>query len=391
MEAAELSALDRLADDRLYVFVAGPGTGESIAMALPGRAGWVVVDGSAVDSRSIPAELIEHYVGREAYPDTVAAFVLTHPHDDHVKGVPVFLERFPPRSAWVTAERPEGPHLLQVCEAMIAELRARPRSEQDRLRGVRAAYVGLARWEDSADHDLGCAVDGATIDLEGCSVELRVRAPHPCAELTKILGELANGARKRANEASVVLEVVFGETRLVLGGDLPRVLTKKTLHEIERAAPLETGWDRVLEAYPQLLGHHMLKLAHHGSAAAWHAGLMTPPPRRDRDWVVTPFNSSGLPRAEIMPSLVGKQSPIHVSHPPSAWSDPGSSRIQASAIRRRAKVEATGDPFADAAEDIRPRPPQEPLDPVWAFAYDDAGRLCGLWRGESALQVVADS
>lgn len=376
---ADLAVLGALQEDLLHVFVGGPGKGEVVAMALPQRAGWIVVDGAVVDGESIALSLVRRFA-KSGYPAKVAAFVLTHPHDDHVAGIPQLFEAVPPETAWVTAAQPEGPHLLQVCRSMISGLRGLPTSRKIGRRRVQAALIALARWEERTERELGCAVEGQRIEIPGVDVALDVRAPKPGPELDAILAELADGHRHRANEASVVLEVMFGESRLVLGGDLPRSKTSD-------GRSLPTGWDTVMTDHPQLAQHALLKLAHHASEAAWHDGLMAEAPSAAREWVVTPFSSSRLPRADKLVSLTSRQTPIRLTHPPPAWAQLTGPRVAAAAVQERKKADLTGDAFADAADDIRPIPAQSQMDPIWALAYRDDGGLTGLWRGAGAVEI----
>lgn len=376
---ADLAALDALEDELLYVFVGGPSKGEVVAMALPQRAGWIVVDGAVVGGESVALSLVRRFK-KSGYPAKVAAFVLTHPHDDHVGGIPQLLEAVPPEAVWVTAAQPEGPHLLQVCHSMMARLRGLPTSKQNRLRGVRAALVALAKWEEKTGRALGCAVEGQRIEIRGTPVSLDVRAPKPGSDLDAILAELADGHRHRANEASVVLEVMYGESRVVLGGDLPRTKTGGT-------TPLPTGWDTVMTDHPHLAKHALLKLAHHASEAAWHARLMAVASNAAREWVVTPFSSSRLPRADKLVALTSRQTPIRLTHPPPAWAQLTGPRVAAGAVQERKSADLTGDAFADGADDIRPIPARSPMDPIWALAYRAHGGLTGLWRGPGAVEI----
>jgi hypothetical protein len=388
MTAEPLEALERLDPSLVYVFVAGPSKGEGVAVALPNDTGWLVVDGAALGSVSIPARLIQHFAGSGAR-DEIAAYVLTHPHDDHVKGLPMLLERSPPRQVWVTAASPEGPHLIELT-LRRREAKARPggpTSAKLRHSSVEAALVALALWQEKTGRSIGSALDGATIALEDSAVDLAVRAPAAGEALSTILEELAGGNRRRANEASVVLELTYGETRIVLGGDLPRVPTRTTEKAIAGATPLATGWARVMRDHGHLAAHSLLKLPHHGSRAAWDDALMGAPPRDTRTWVVTPYTSGRepLPHRSKLGGLLSRQAPLHITHPPSAWElAPEPWLVKAADIR---PPTPTGDPFADAADDIRPRPPKDALDPVWCFAFDASGWLRGRWRGTTARGV----
>ncbi|MGO9834299.1 MAG: hypothetical protein ACLP1X_08795, partial [Polyangiaceae bacterium] len=93
---ADLATLDRRF---LHLFVAGPGEGEGLAIALPG-AGWVLVDGcrSVYEKQpdGLPLEQILATFSNEA--EAVELMVLTHPHRDHFHGFAEMLEARPPKA-----------------------------------------------------------------------------------------------------------------------------------------------------------------------------------------------------------------------------------------------------------------------------------------------------
>ncbi len=74
----------QFSDDRLYLYVFGPGFGESIVLRFPGGT-WMIVDGCRIAGRSPAAELLD----REGALWSCVA--LTHPHLDHAAGLDVVL------------------------------------------------------------------------------------------------------------------------------------------------------------------------------------------------------------------------------------------------------------------------------------------------------------
>lgn len=382
-----LASLDSLDRGLLHVFIGGPGTGEMVAVALP-QAGWLVVDGARTgfsaarpEEQSLPVAILRKY---RHDADTLRAYVLTHPHEDHADAAAWLLDTFPPERVVLAAPSPHGPHLLECARRWSGMGQGSDTMRALAHRQVVTALLAIERWERSAGHRVVAALDGVRLLAGDSEVTIEVRAPAGGPTLDAIFVDLERGVRRDANGASLVLEVLFGEARVVLGGDLPRWRTSTR-------QPIPTGWDAVLAAHPQLGGALLTKVPHHGSAAAQHPGLLTPNPDGSRAAAVTPFEWQRLPRvqdADGLPWLINRCGAIHVSSAPSDWQvttkGPDVSRRS---IRSRRDVEPTGDPFADAAADVRPAPLDDQLASVWAFALDANGSIRHRWAGARALLV----
>ncbi len=376
LPAAEpLDALQALDRTKLHVFVAGPGEGEGIAVALP-ESGWVIVDGCVSSREGKPLLAILDRWRR--VDERVVAFVLTHPHEDHAKGVVELLERFPPTHIAITRPLlPRDTGSPATATALLAR----------RVNAALAAVELTLRERGARLIDL---LESATLPLGSPRVAVRVRAPHEAA-VRAFFREpgVARRVREAANDISGVLEVTFGDTRVVLAGDLPRFHTGTTKR-------VPAGWDRVLSARPQLGQHAMLKVPHHGSEAAFHPELMTSGGRERRAWCVTPFSRCGLPSVVSMaglPRLLDRDPQVHLTAPPL------SKEVQAAAAQRgRARLSQLADrlartpigvPFLDnGGIEVTPRSALRPLDAVWCFACDDRNAVVGRWRGVAALEVT---
>lgn len=104
--AVDLEKLDALDDALLYVFVAGPGIGEGVAVALP-REGWLFVDGCRTLSDSFPLrELFERFRRKT---DRVLGVILTHPHRDHAYGVAELIGELSPEFVGVAGLEEDHP------------------------------------------------------------------------------------------------------------------------------------------------------------------------------------------------------------------------------------------------------------------------------------------
>jgi hypothetical protein len=357
----------------LHVFVAGPGYGEGIAVALP-HSGWLVLDGCRVSTGRLPILAILDRWKSPAEP--VEALLLTHPHTDHAFGIRETIEVTAPRLIGVTTS-PTSPAL--VFATAEAELAAGSPGSLDQLRRrtVIDAMLAIRRRFDAAPADLIALVDGAQVPLENPGLAAFVRAP----DAVLVHDRLAAGRRGDPNELSAVVELVFGATRVVLGSDLPTV--------DGRGVVLSAGWDRVLGQHPHLGAHHGLKVPHHGSPAAFHPGLMTS--GSGRTWWISPFNRGRrLPPSDPdgVPRLVALNGQVSLTATPRAR---GAQPIHADpAVVQLAELSslfASASPLAASAFSVTP-PDVEPLEPVWCAAFDDQGALRGAWRGNRAFSVV---
>jgi hypothetical protein len=367
----ELAApLDR---SLLHVFVAGPGYGEGIAVALP-HSGWIVLDGCRVSNGRLPILAILDRWRPSTEP--VEALLLTHPHADHAFGIRETIEVTAPRQIGVTTS-PTSPALVfTTAESELAA--ASPGSlDQLRRRTVIDAMLAIRRRFDAAPGDLIALVDGAQVPLPHPGIAAFVRSP----DAALVHERLAGGYRGDPNELSAVVELVFGETRIVLGSDLPTIDA--------RGVVLGAGWDSVLRRHPHLGEHRGLKIPHHGSPAAFHARLMMS--GSGRTWWISPFNRGRrLPPTDPdgVPRLVALNGQVSLTATPRARGvQPIHVDPAVVPLAELPSLFATASWFAAPAFSVTP-PDVEPLEVVWCAAFDGQGSLRGTWRGSRAFSVV---
>jgi hypothetical protein len=380
--AEALDALGTLDRDLLYLFVAGPGQGEGIAVALPG-AGWLLVDGctTGATGEGLPLlAIVERW--RASKDEPILAMVLTHPHQDHAGGFAELVEVLDPRAIALA-----GTDLLSAARSAFETTMSA--SDRGRIGAVHAAILAIDRWLEDHPGKLVALHQGAELPTEGSSASVVARAPE-AGLLTAFLTE--PGVRKRlkeeANHISVVLEIEHSASRVVLTGDLPRYRTgTKTA--------VSSGWDQVLPGRPELGNHAALKIPHHGSADAAHPVLMPADGTTERAWTVTPYNSSRLPRLADMdglPQLVGLLPSILLTGVPVSKKiqakQPAPGIVRIAQLVSRYASQRLGEPFLDGGVELTPGNACEPLDPIWAVAVDGAGAVVGRWRGGAALEVV---
>ncbi|WP_426734320.1 MBL fold metallo-hydrolase [Myxococcus faecalis] len=373
--------------DWLHVFVAGPGQGEGIAVALPGQ-GWLLVDGCSTAEGRFPLEEVLKRWGMGA-GDGVEALVLTHPHEDHVEGIAELLETLTVKQVAVATGSTPGATLVASTQALRRGAAGGTTRNQLLAAKVIAAFEAIERWESTRPGGLLGLSDGQGLQV---STQVQVHARSPDAGGVSQFFQSPNLARRLrsgANHLSIVLEVCFGSLRLVLTGDLPYLDSKGG-----RAVP--TGWDSVMQRHPQLGEHHGFKVPHHGSPEAMHPDWMKPGTVSPRAWLVTPYNSSGLPhlaRMDGLPTLLQHQPEVLLTAPPVSkrlQADPGpGNQVRLVDLVARVANLKQGRSFLDGGTVIHPGSALEPLDPLWCIAFDSKGTVRGRWHGRAALAVSA--
>jgi hypothetical protein len=356
----------------LHVFIAGPGYGEGIAVALPGQ-GWLLLDGCETREGALPLMAILEAWRQPDEP--IDAVLLTHPHTDHAYGLRDLIETLAPARIGITTVPSEPEQIFRVFGATAPD----PAVRRDPRKGGRVleSMLALRSRFDAAPQTLIALVEGAKIPLSTPSVRALVRAP----DAAVVEARLSSGDPVDTNELSAVIELVFGATRIVLGSDLPTTSPGGRM--------LPGGWDAVMARHPELGSHAGLKIPHHGSPAAFHTALMTA--GAHRAWWISPFNrGKRLPPTspEGVPRLVGLNGEVALTATPRRRDqqprhpDPG--------VVSLAELPALFAPVASAAAGallVTP-PTLAPLEPLWCGAFDDQGALRGAWRGERAFTVV---
>lgn len=317
---------------------------------------------------------------RSSDDDPIEWMLLTHPHEDHADGFAELVDALPPERIGLMGPPPPGRALLDEIRSSAKYARL---TEQALKRSqVLAAAKAIERWQ----HDSGCSVsalhDGSV--LEGLSgVEAHVRAPDP-RRASALLEKGWPTLRRRANELNLVIEIVFGQARIVLGGDLP----------VRQAggAAARTGWNTVMMHHPQLSRASGLKVPHHASRDALHVDLIAH--RRSLATWVTPYSRGRLPdpgEGGGLHMLLDSGATVLLSALPtrreSQEGHPHPARFSRSEYRDLTETPATGNFLADAI-DITPPAIPDARSPIWATAFDEEGRIVEKWRGAHALEIV---
>ncbi len=376
---ADLATLKSLDPATLYVFVAGPGCGEGIAVAVPGG-GWLVVDGCEVMGQSLMGMILTRW--HRGAGDRLDGFVWTHAHEDHSGGVAEMLESHPPEWIGLAGDEAQARRGLGLLRPTPAG--AHPAAANDRGQ----ARLAAAKVEDLLHRGasvLQPMVDGTSIVQGALGARWTVRAPTiPSLDAVLRRWHAQSPIRSGLNEGSVVLELKWHDHRLVFGGDLPETQTQAP------NARVQGGWSDVLARAPQLLNHSLLKVPHHGSRHALHSQLIAPSGQA-RDWLVTPYSTSRLPRLDVgdgLEQLVTAHQPVRLTALPVArpLQRPLPLRMTVSQLRQH----VGGPPVAPTAQGSTRRVAPGAFqgdDTIWCVALHQSG-VVGRWRGGFACEIV---
>ena len=231
-------------DDRLHVMFFDVGQGDAIFIETPGGR-QVVVDGGS-DPLLMTRLLGERMRFNDRHIDIVAA---THPNSDHIGGLAQVLERY------------------DVGAVLERRIEYESAAYQAWSRAVNAEMAQGARVIDASA--------GQVIALDA-DVRIEVLGPPPI---------LLGGTESDADNASLVLRLVYGEVSILLTGDI--------FSEAERA----------LLASGTALDSDVLKVPHHGSDSSSTRDFLSAVSPAAAVISVGEGNSYGHPHANVVERL----------------------------------------------------------------------------------------
>jgi competence protein ComEC len=220
------------------------GQGDSILLVTPGGRAILIDAGGLPQWMHSDFDLGEQVVSSYLWNrgiDHLDVVAITHPHADHLGGMPAVMANFHPQELWLSIDKPVGELAPIVAQAQRAGMKISVKEEGDQFDYGGAHFHMLAPGRD------------------------------------QITGSM------RPNDDCLVFTATFGGTAALLEGDAER--------------PAER---RVVEEHPEAM---LLKVAHHGSASGTSADLLATVHPRYAVISVGARNVYGHPRREVLERL----------------------------------------------------------------------------------------
>ncbi len=281
--------------------VFGGKQGESIAVRLPGNL-WGVVDNytpTLSDPQSNPT--LRFLQSRKV--DRLAFLCLTHPHEDHYRGMSYLLEQFCPERIWIFAalthrdlremvaqvithkadssnipveDRETADELVRILDLIrdrCAGKKEVPRPDVRRLQ--------LDQHLHQFDGDPPVMI--TAIGASGRQQILYEKSLRSCFDAgDSFLADRLPSVNHNLISGGLLVE--YGAARIILGGDIER-----------------EGWQETMQALAprRRLASALVKVSHHGSTNGYSEGLWQHlSPGKTAIAVMTPYVRQGLPSPE---------------------------------------------------------------------------------------------
>lgn len=262
-----------MTDKDVEITLLSKGVGECIILNIPGY-GWIVIDSFELNRRPVA----ETYLGDKGvdFAD-VRIILLTHWHDDHIRGASTFIKKCPNAKVAIplTLKRDE---FWQFIKRNGKEVDGTFTSGVDELYKI---LCYLTEFEKRPTYALANRVldEGDNFYIE-CLSPSDADVDNFLSDLARWMEEGVSNARipcPNRNDSSVATVVMCGEALALFGADL------------EVTTP-ESGWEKVCdEAWRSRGQAAYIKVPHHGSPNAHHDPLWNEKLVKDCTATIAPY------------------------------------------------------------------------------------------------------
>lgn len=299
--------LDKPKINEVEITLFGHGYGESIVVYIP-EVGWAVIDSFQADLEKETIIPPLEYLKELLYPEypKLAFVLLTHPHEDHYRGLDNILTDYPGGIEKICWYQGNGIRELKSywAQQKIADNGFLPNYPKIDRAILSAIKLGVSERRLS---ELTEIVDKRNVKIEDYGItDISIKALSPGASCIRKYLELLHKAIPEEGKAvlrlddrghnllSVSLLIKLGDLKILLGSD------------VENSQGEDTGWQSIILNTGADLSAQLVKVSHHGSIngylkEAWDMHCS----KAKAIAIITPFNRtpSPLPSAEVTDTL----------------------------------------------------------------------------------------
>lgn len=316
MNALDGSVKTPPAKDEIEISIFGPGIGECILLHL-GDNEWIVVD-SCIDRITHDPIGIKYLKDLNVNLATsVKLFIITHWHDDHIKGASTILEKCE-SAHFVCSIALRCKEFLEFCT--VSERALMESSGLDEFEQIIKILLGRGepQWAIADRKLLHLPKDGRSFNVEvyalspsDTAITLALR------EIGQMIPQVRTPKRRAIsqtpNHVSVALWVIIEDLNILLGSDL------------ENFSQNNLGWKAVLFSRNKPSGRALVvKVPHHGSSDAYCKEMWYDMVASNPIALLTPFASGvkPLPSDTDIEKIKRHTSQIYCTGQPSGWHSP---------------------------------------------------------------------
>ena len=312
----------------------GPGYGEALCIHI-GNGYWVLVDSCRnKDGHSASLEYL-NTIGINK--DRVLFIIVSHWHDDHIKGITNLVRHFDKATI--------------ICSSLISERYFLALTEQLKNLGTRNGS-GLREIRNCVDVGLNenrlkffgenqCIFNSKTSNIDlGKAVKIHALSPSSggvTEELSKLLKTFEVGAKayvpsKKENHASIAIHISTDDFSVLLGSDLETYPSEKF------------GWKAVVKNNTVVESKcDLFKIPHHGSLGAYCAEVWTQFVSDAPISILTPFKKGScvLPTTEGIDQIKIDSHSVYITSISSVKNYAIKNRLASKILSKKTKIKTT--------------------------------------------------